>query len=50
MVPLIRTHDKRVTPVVLLQVNPLVLAADEAILKHKRRDPSISTGNHLALN
>jgi hypothetical protein len=50
MVPLIGTDDKWVRPVVLVQVIPLALASDEAILKDKRGDRSISTDNHLALN
>jgi hypothetical protein len=35
MVPLIGTDNKRVRPVLLAQVIPLVLASDEAILKHR---------------
>jgi hypothetical protein len=50
MVPLIGTDNKRVRHVVSVQVIPLVLASDEAIVKHKKRDRSISSDNHLALN
>jgi len=46
---LIQKDDKRVRPVALAQVIPLVLPA-EAILNPERRDRSILTGKHLAFN